>query len=436
MAETPPIFAAVADWVAARPLGCPAAAALTDVLHALTGPPRTALTTLDAAAQPELAAVAAEFGCARPAWPVVGAGVDAVVLVHPGPLPPGTAARLACGPQLFCVVDSAAEARAALAAGVDPAALLATRARILAGELRALAHRLPRLAAPLQELASLSPGEIDDARGAGAAGSVTASVAGGAAVAVAGPDAQACRRVAARLRAGGVEVAGPGAAVLVAVAPPGGWTPADHAALAAAGEGRAVYSTAALPAGVPGEHVAEGDLVARLAAPLPPAPDGRAWRTAAGVVTRRRLAGLDRELVRALAAGDPESGHRILAGVASEARSGVPARREAELRGALGEALLVALPAAVGAGLAVGRTLGAGAGVLAAVLAGLLIGAVRGLTAHRRRGRAGLVRAVEDLRARARSTGPAASTGPAGPAGAGVRWLRRRGTGVTGGGAG
>ena len=433
MAETPPIFAAVADWVAARPLGCPAAAALTDVLHALTGPPRTALTTLaapDPADPDELAAVAAEFGCARPAWPVVGAGVDAVVLVHPGPLPPGPAARLACGPQLFCVVDCAAEARAALTAGVDPAALLATRARILAGELRALAHRLPRLATPLRELAALSLGEIDDAPGPDVAGSLPA----GAAVAVAGPDAQACRRVAARLREAGVTVTGPDAAVLVAVAPPGGWTPADHAGLAAAGEGRAVFSTAQLPAGIGGEHVAEADLPARLAAPLPPAPDGRAWRAAAGVVTRRRLAGFDRELARALAAGDPESGHRILAGVTPDARPGAPARREAELRGALGEALLVALPAALGAGLAVGRTLGVGAGVLAAVLAGLLIGAVRGLTSHRRRGRAGLVCAVEDLRTRARGGG-GVPAGPGGPAGAGVRWLRRRGTGVTGGGA-
>ncbi|MDO5669321.1 MAG: hypothetical protein Q4G50_04910 [Corynebacterium sp.] len=262
--ETPDIFIRAADWAHARDFGCPAGISLRRVLLELTGPPRVGACTLDGpVALPDWPVREVTV-----TWPVLSRGVDLVFLIHPGPLTAAIRSRVAAGPQVVRVVPQ-------LPATFPDVPLIDARRTLLRGELHALATRYPHLAAEL--------------------------------LAIAGPAAAATRRPRlAVISPGPVDVDLPGCEVVagdphvdavVALAPPGGWTPADHPTLldAARRAGRLI-STAPLPADIPGTVLRPGQplidavhLALRHPAALPDPRPG-AWLRAVDLLHRRRPA--------------------------------------------------------------------------------------------------------------------------------------------------
>ncbi len=265
--DTPDMFIRAADWAHAREYGCPAGLALRRVLLELTGPPRLGACTLDAPVP--LPAWPVREVTVR--WPVTTTAVDAVLLIHPGPLPAAVRARLTAGPQHFHVLP-------VLPADPPEVPLVDVRARLLAGELHALAARHPAVARELRGIAG--PAVLTRPRPR---------------VAVIGPEP-------AEVDLPGMEIvtADPHVDVVLAVAPSGGWRAADHPTLrdAARRAGRLV-STAPLPADVLGTVVLPGQSPAaavRHALSLPaalPAPRPGAWLRAADQLERRRRLLLD-----------------------------------------------------------------------------------------------------------------------------------------------
>src|SRR5699024_5477744 len=75
-------------------------------------------------------------------------GIDVLVLVHPGPLTAPVRSRVAAGPQAVVVVAALPES-----VPFSPELLPRVRARLLHGELRALAARHPHLAGELRAVA-------------------------------------------------------------------------------------------------------------------------------------------------------------------------------------------------------------------------------------------------------------------------------------------
>ena len=408
MTATPPIFTRAANWAHARPFGCPAGRGLRHVLGELTGPPRVGACTLGTpvalpADWPPGVAVREVGVC----WPAPTAGIDVVVLVHDGPVPPRARSRMAAGPALFLPVpDLTVESGRRVAGHLDPATVVAVRARLLAGELRSLAVRHPGLAGELETVA----------------GTVPPPRAGGGRITVIGPD-ERCRRGVATQLAERFEVVGDGdVEAVVAVAPPGGWGPADTPTLADAARrvGRLV-STAPLPAGVPGHRATAGQLPSLLELVLErprqgPLPESRpgAWARAAEQLERRRRRSVEERIRHAVELAGREGPADLPEFRALGRELGVgevpgPARR------GLVEPLVQLLVLSLVAGLALGRllwvldpTLGAAAGLS---LAGVLV-AVRWRGLHRQR----WLRWAGEQAARLR--GAAAVDGPR-------AWLRR-----------
>lgn len=369
MTATPPIFTRAANWAHARPFGCPAGRGLLHVLGELTGPPRVGACTLGApvalpADWPPGVTVREVGVC----WPAPTAAVDVVVLVQAGRVPPRARSRMAAGPALFLhLPDLSAESGHRLAGHLDPATVVAIRARLLAGELHSLAVRHPHLAGELEAVA----------------GTVTPPSADGARITVIGPDERGRREVATQL-AERFEVVGDGdVEAVVAVAPPGGWGPADTPTLADAARrvGRLV-STAPLPAEVPGHRAAPGELASLLElvvarpreGPLPEARPG-AWVRAVEQLERRRRRGVEERIRRAVELAGREGPAALGEFRALGRELGVGEVPGPERRG-LVEPLAQLLLVSVVAGLALGRLLWAfdpGLGVAAGVcLAGAL----------------------------------------------------------------
>lgn len=348
--HTPDIFIRAADWAHARDFGCPVGIALRRVLLELTGPPRVGACTLDG---PVPVPASWQVRDVSVGWPATTPGVDIVVLIHPGPLPAFVRSRIAAGPQGIVVVPALSDAPP-----FAPALLLDVRARLLRGELRALAARHPDVADELRVL-----------EGGGSAGAAPAPV---PRVAVISPDPNV------RVELPGLEIAEDAHVdAVLAVAPPAGWTSADHPTLrdAAQRAGRLI-STAPLPADIPGTVVRPGrplvDAV-RHALTLPatpmPAPRPGAWLRAAEQVERRRRLLLDAHLADLVARRD--------VGKLSElARDhGLPPSPPVDLREAAGQALLVGVVAGVAVGRATwpaGAVPGIFAGAFAALAAGWL----------------------------------------------------------------
>lgn len=285
---TPPIFAAAADWAQARPFGCTAGQTVREVLHQLTGPPRVTACTLSASVPLELPG-ATEV---RTTWPVTQPGVDVCFVIHPGELPPRIRSRMWAGPALFLPVRAVEEITPAL---LDQHRLLAARARILAGELHALALRYPEHGEQLRALAGLAPQLAPPDPG----------------IAVIGPEADRCAALAEKLALHFEVRNGADVDAVVAVAPRGGWGPGDVATLrdAAVRVGRLV-STAPLPAGsnLSGAVARRDAEIPRLlqallrqprAGSVPePDPVTGNWRRALGRLRRREGIRLDRLLNR------------------------------------------------------------------------------------------------------------------------------------------
>lgn len=348
--HTPDIFIRAADWAHARDFGCPAGIGLRHVLLELTGPPRVGVCTLDG---PVLVPASWQVREVSVGWPATTPGVDILVLIHPGPLPAAVRSRIAAGPQGIVVVPALPEAPP-----FTSALLLDVRARLLHGELHALAARHPSVAGEMQVLA-----------GGGGAGEVGATV---PRVAVISPDPNV------RVELPGFEIAEDAHVdAVVAVAPPAGWSSVDHTTLrdAAQRAGRLI-STAPLPADIPGTVVRPGrplvDSVRHaLTLPATPMPTPRpgAWLRAAEQLERRRRLLLDAHLTDLIA-------RRAVGELAELAREhGLPPTRPVDLREAAGQALLFG----VVAGLALGRAtwpagpiLGMLAGTFAALAAGWL----------------------------------------------------------------
>lgn len=229
MVPVPAIFPAAADWAQARPFGCVVGRSLRDILGELTGPPRVVVCTFAAVLPVELPGTIPVHA----PWPVLRSGVDLCFLIHPGPLPARARARIASGPLAFLHLHDAAGVSADMIPGK---LLLDARARVLRGELEALARRHPPAAVELRALAELGPGPPVRELGR---------------VAVIGPDAG--RREAVRALLGDFEVRDAADVdVVVAVAPESGWGAADVGTLRDAFErvGR-MLSTAPMPSGGP-----------------------------------------------------------------------------------------------------------------------------------------------------------------------------------------
>ncbi|MCS5480540.1 hypothetical protein NYP18_12840 [Corynebacterium sp. YIM 101645] len=343
--RTPEIFIRAADWAHARDFGCPAGIGLRRVLLELTGPPRVGACTLHAPVPLPAFWQVREVAVT---WPVTSPGADIVVLVHPDPLPAAARSRIALGPQEVIVV------RQLPVEPPFPAGLLPTvRSRLLHGEIRALAARHPQLADELLALAGPAPTITRTPR-----------------VAVISPDPDT------RVELPGIDIADDAHVdAVLAVAPPGGWTTADHPTLAdAARRAGRLVSTAPLPAGIPGTLVPPGrppvEAVRHaLTLPAGPLPDVRpgTWLRAAEQLERRRRLLLDAhltDLVTRRAVGE-------LAQLAHE--QGLPPAPPPRLREQLGQALLIAFVVGLAAGRAVwaaGPVTGATAGTLAALAAG------------------------------------------------------------------
>ena len=368
--DTPDMFIRAADWAHARDFGCPAGLALRRVLLELTGPPRLGACTLDGPVP--LPAWPVREVSVR--WPVTTTAVDAVLLVHPGPLPAAVRARLVAGPQHFHVVP-------ALPAELPEVPLLDVRTRLLAGELHALAARHPSVARELLAIAGRPV--VAGARPR---------------VAVIGPDPG-------DVDLPGMEIvaADPHVDAVLAVAPAGGWTTADHPTLrdAVHRAGRLV-STAPLPADVPGTVVLPGQSPAaavRHALTLPvtlPASRPGAWLRAAEQLERRRRLLLD------------AASHTDLPALAR--RHGLTPASPPPPWEVLAQALFLAAAAA----LTLGRAawfLGPVPGLLAGTVAGLVAGGLRWRTGRREAQRAWLRQET----ARLLRTPPAEAT-----------WLRRQ----------
>ncbi|RSZ64705.1 hypothetical protein EAH68_03650 [Corynebacterium hylobatis] len=337
--RTPEIFIRAADWAHARDFGCPAGIGLRRVLLELTGPPRVGACTLHA---PVPLPASWQVREVVVSWPATSPGVDIVVLVHPDPLPAAARSRIALGLQEVIVVRQLPE-EPPFPAGLLPA----VRSRLLHGEIRALAARHPRLADELLALAGPAPTITRTPR-----------------VAVISPDPDT------RVELPGIDIADDAHVdAVLAVAPPGGWTTADHPTLAdAARRAGRLVSTAPLPAGIPGTLVPPGrppvEAVRHaLTLPADPLPDARpgTWLRAAEQLERRRRVLLDThltDLVTRRAVGE-------LAQLAHE--QGLPPSSPPRLREQLGQALLMAFVV----GLAACRAVWA-AGPLAAATAGML----------------------------------------------------------------
>ncbi|MFC6146717.1 hypothetical protein [Corynebacterium nasicanis] len=256
------MFIRAADWAQARDFGCPVGLHLRRVLLDLTGPPRVGACTL-AGPVPLPPWPVREVTVT---WPGLAAGVDIVVFLHPGPLPAAVRSRLQAGPPAVLVLPALPEVMPELP-------LIDARVPLLAGELRALAARHPAVAPALLDIAGPAPAPRPRPR-----------------VAVISPHP--------------VEVALPGCEivsgdphvdVVLAVAPPGGWSPADHPTLrdAARRAGRLV-STAPLPADVPGTLVPAGESWSRACQralrrpPTLPDPRPGTWLRAIDLLERRR----------------------------------------------------------------------------------------------------------------------------------------------------
>lgn len=340
--DTPDMFIRAADWAHARDFGCPAGLALRRVLLELTGPPRLGACTLDGPVP--LPAWPVREVTVR--WPVTTTAVDAVLLVHAGQLPAADRARLNAGPQHFLVVP-------ALPVELPGVPLLDVRTRLLAGELHALAARHPSVAREL--LAIAGQAVMTSARPR---------------VAVIGP-------APGNVDLPGMEIvtADPHVDAVLAVAPAGGWTVADHPTLrdAARRAGRLV-STAPLPDDVPGTVLRAGQSpveALRHALTLPavlPAPRPGAWLRAAEQLERRRRLLLD------------AASHTDLPALAR--RHGLVPAAPPRPWEVLAQALLLAVVAALTLGRAV-WFLGPLPGILAGVAAGLLAGGMRWRTGRR-----------------------------------------------------
>lgn len=281
--ETPDMFIRAADWAHGREFGCPAGIQLRRVLAELTGPPRVGACTRTAPLPlgwPGIREVTVS-------WPALSPGIDAAVLIHPGPLTAEIRARVRAGP---CLVIVAPDLRSAEQVGGQIAGqLIEVRTRLLAGELHALARRYPDHAATLTGIAGGPPAREMVPR-----------------VAVIGPDPASHRAVCAALA--GVDLVDDAEVdAVIAAAPPTGWTDGDAVTLADAARrtGRLI-STAPLPAGVAGTVVRPGQSLTgtlHLALSRPrtlPAVRPGGWERAVAGLERRRLAHLDAELTRLL----------------------------------------------------------------------------------------------------------------------------------------
>lgn len=346
--RTPDIFIRAADWAHTRDFGCPAGIVLRRVLLDLTGPPRVGACTLDG---PVPLPSSWQVRQVAVAWPGTTPGVDVLLLIHSGPLSAAVRSRIAAGPQGVIVVPALPDS-----VPFSPELLLEVRARLLHGELRALAARHPHLADELLTVA-------------GVAGTRTATPR----VAVISPDPTVS------VQLPGMEiVADAHVDAVLAVAPATGWTCADHPTLrdAARRAGRLV-STSPLPAGIPGTVVHPGrplvDAVRHAltlpAAPLPAAHPGTWLRTADQLERRHRLL-LDAhlaDLVARRAVGD-------LAELARRHR--LDPAPPPDLREVAGQALLLALAAGAASGRAAWQV-GPLAGVLGGACAALAAGGMR-----------------------------------------------------------
>lgn len=343
--HTPEIFIRAADWAHARDFGCPAGIGLRRVLLELTGPPRVGACTLHA---PVPLPASWKVREVTVTWPATNPGADIVVFIHPDPLPAAVRSRIALGPQEIIVVAQL-PTQPPFSADLLPE----VRARLLHGELRALAARHPDLADELLALAGPAPTITRTPR-----------------VAVISPDPD-------------ISVELPGIRIVedahvdavLAVAPPGGWTAADHPTLAdAARRAGRLVSTAPLPPDIPGLLVPPGRppaQVVRHALTLPavplPAPRPGSWLRAAEQLERRRRVLLDAhltDLVTRRAVGE-------LAQLTQD--RGLPPSPSPQLREQLGQALVIAFVVGLAAGRAVwttGPLLGVTAGLLAALAAG------------------------------------------------------------------
>jgi hypothetical protein len=346
--RTPEIFIRAADWAHAREFGCPAGIGLRHALVELTGPARVGACTLHAPVPLPASWPVREVSVA---WPATNPALDVLVLVHPGPLTAAVRSRIAAGPQEVIVVGRLPE---------DPPfpveLLPEVRARLLHGEIRALAARHPHAAGELLALVGPVPVAARTPR-----------------VAVISPDPDT------RVELPGIDIVeDPHVDAVLAVAPPGGWTAADHPTLAdAARRAGRLVSTAPLPTDIPGTLVPPGRPpveAVRHALTLPagplPAPRPGTWLRAAEQLERRHRLLLDAhltDLVTRRAVGE-------LVELAHD--RGLPPSPPPELRDQLGQALLIA----VVAGLAVGRAVwpaGPLAGVAAGVVAALAAGGLR-----------------------------------------------------------
>lgn len=343
--RTPGIFIRAADWAHARGFGCPAGIGLRRVLLELTGPPRVGACTLHV---PVPLPESWQVREVTVVWPVTNPGADIVVLVHPGPLTAAVRSRVALGPQEIIVVGQLPE-EPPFPAGLLPE----VRARLLHGEIRALAARHPDLADELLALAGPAPAAVRTPR-----------------VAVISPDPDT------RVELPGIEIADDAHVdAVLAVAPPGGWTAADHTTLAdAARRAGRLVSTAPLPADIPGTVVPPGrppvEAVRHaLTLPAGPLPDVRpgTWLRAADQLERRHRLLLDAHLTDLVA-------RRAVGELAQLARDrGLPPAPPPRLREQLGQALLIASVVGLAAGRAVwaaGPLAGAAAGMFAALAAG------------------------------------------------------------------
>ncbi|AGF73596.1 hypothetical protein [Corynebacterium halotolerans] len=416
---TPVIFTRAADWAHGRPFGCRAGEDLRRTLIELTGPPRIGACGLDAAVPlPEdwLTTLGAREVAVN--WPVTTPGVDAVVFVHAGTVPPRVRSRMLAGPALFVrVPDLGEDAARQVIAALTPAAVLGARTHLLAGELHALAARHPGLAPGLESIAVLAdPVMMPAVR-----------------VAVIGPEEARRGAVTHELSHAlpDVEIVDHGdVEAVVAVAPARGWGATDAPTLADAARrvGRLV-STAPLPAGVAGHHTVEGELAAVLTAVLDrprtvelPEPRPGAWSRAADHLERRRRRTLELRLQEAVAlAGDDN--RAALASFRRLARQLGGGEVTEPGREVLLEPLAQAGLLAVLAGAAVGRLVwaldpvtGAGAGIAV----GALVGWLRWRRAHRQRWTAWAGEQAGRLRRGYLQAGGAGGA-PAGP----QAWLRR-----------
>lgn len=479
MVEVPDIFLATADWVCARPLGCPAAANLTGVLVELTGPARFAVTCPGAqlsgsgrrsAAHGLQSAGPACEAPPRPRripWPAAcGVAADVVIIERSGA--PGAAARgrIVDGPQLFVTSHSPTETQRLLSTPIDPDALLAVRTRLLAAELRATAYRVAAspsvhqpgagerggVAAQLRAIAELSqvgargfPG--DDPLGRDRAAPT---------VAVMGPEKRACRGVAQRLEHAGATLVPPaaypapaadwrraGAATsassarpdaVVAVAPKGGWREVDldnfwQISMLAAGS--LILSTAPLPSpGLVDAVVSEAELAQWLIGGQLPEIPRPGWRRAAELVRRRRQSFAAACLRGVEQLPDPCAGHARIERLAAELRIPIPAREPARLGAFLRECLPVLAVVVLGAGLTAARSVGPLRAVAAGLIAGAAVAATR-WAGYRR----GVARRQLRARVEAITHAVAPGAGVAAPHG-GIRWLNLRAAGVIGGAGG